>query len=135
MNKVILIGRLTKDVELKYTPSGSAVANVTVAVDRYSKEGDKSADFINVVVWNKSAENLAQYKGKGDQIAVEGSLQTRSYEAQDGSKRYITEVLASRIEFIGNKSDGSKKATPQSKQAPGSRYGEPISFSDEDLPF
>lgn len=132
MNKVILIGRLTKDVELKYTPSGSAVANVTVAVDRYSKEGDKSADFINVVVWNKSAENLAQYKGKGDQIAVEGSLQTRSYEAQDGSKRYITEVLASRIEFIGGKGDGSKKATPQ---APGSQYGEPVSFSDEDLPF
>lgn len=132
MNKVILIGRLTKDVELKYTPSGSAVANVTVAVDRYSKEGDKSADFISVVVWNKSAENLAQYKGKGDQIAVEGSLQTRSYEAQDGSKRYITEVLASRIEFIGNKSDGSKKAT---QQAPGGQYGEPVSFSDEDLPF
>lgn len=132
MNKVILIGRLTKDVELKYTPSGSAVANVTVAVDRYSKEGDKSADFISVVVWNKSAENLAQYKGKGDQIAVEGSLQTRSYEAQDGSKRYITEVLASRIEFIGNKSDGGKKAT---QQAQGSQYGEPVSFSDEDLPF
>lgn len=132
MNKVILIGRLTKDVELKYTPSGSAVANVTVAVDRYSKDGDKSADFINVVVWNKSAENLAQYKGKGDQIAVEGSLQTRSYEAQDGSKRYITEVLASRIEFIGNKSDGGKKAT---QQATGSQYGEPVSFSDEDLPF
>nr|DAO39779.1 MAG TPA: Single strand binding protein [Caudoviricetes sp.] len=132
MNKVILIGRLTKDVELKYTQSGSAVANVTVAVDRYSKEGDKSADFINVVVWNKSAENLAQYKGKGDQIAVEGSLQTRSYEAQDGSKRYVTEVLASRIEFIGNKSDGGKKAT---QQAPGSQYGEPVSFSDEDLPF
>lgn len=132
MNKVILIGRLTKDVELKYTPSGSAVANVTVAVDRYSKEGDKSADFISVVVWNKSAENLAQYKGKGDQIAVEGSLQTRSYEAKDGSKRYVTEVLASRIEFIGNKSDGSKKAT---QQAPGSQYGEPVSFSDEDLPF
>lgn len=132
MNKVILIGRLTKDVELKYTPSGSAVANVTVAVDRYSKEGDKSADFINVVVWNKSAENLAQYKGKGDQIAVEGSLQTRSYEAQDGSKRYVTEVLASRIEFIGSKGDGGKKAT---QQAPGSQYGEPVSFSDEDLPF
>lgn len=132
MNKVILIGRLTKDVELKYTPSGSAVANVTVAVDRYSKDGDKSADFINVVVWNKSAENLAQYKGKGDQIAVEGSLQTRSYEAQDGSKRYVTEVLASRIEFIGNKSDGGKKAT---QQTPGSQYGEPVSFSDEDLPF
>ena len=132
MNRVVLIGRLTKDVELKYTQSGSAVANVTVAVDRYSKEGDKSADFINVVVWNKSAENLAQYKGKGDQIAVEGSLQTRSYEAQDGSKRYVTEVLASRIEFIGNKSDGGKKAT---QQAPGSQYGEPVSFSDEDLPF
>lgn len=136
MNKVILIGRLTKDVELKYTPSGSAVANVTVAVDRYSKDGDKSADFINVVVWNKSAENLAQYKCKGDQIAVEGSLQTRSYEAQDGSKRYITEVLASRIEFIGNKSDGSKKATPQSEQPQqGIQYGQPVSFSDEDLPF
>lgn len=132
MNKVILIGRLTKDVELKYTPQGSPVVNFTLAVDRYSKNGDKGADFLSVVVWGKSAENLAQYKGKGDQIAVEGSLQTRSYEAQDGSKRYVTEVLASRIEFIGNKSDGSKKAT---QQAPGSQYGEPVSFSDEDLPF
>lgn len=132
MNKVILIGRLTKDVELKYTPQGSPVVNFTLAVDRYSKNGDKGADFLSVVVWGKSAENLAQYKGKGDQIAVEGSLQTRSYEAQDGSKRYITEVLASRIEFIGNKSDGGKKAT---QQAPGSQYGEPVSFSDEDLPF
>lgn len=135
MNKVILIGRLTKDVELKYTPQGSPVVNFTLAVDRYSKNGDKGADFLSVVVWGKSAENLAQYKGKGDQIAVEGSLQTRSYEAQDGSKRYITEVLASRIEFIGSKGDGGKKATPQSEQAPGSQYGQPVSFSDEDLPF
>lgn len=133
MNKVILIGRLTKDVELKYTPQGSPVVNFTLAVDRYSKNGDKGADFLSVVVWGKSAENLAQYKGKGDQIAVEGSLQTRSYEAQDGSKRYVTEVLASRIEFIGN---GGKKATPQSEQPQqGIQYGQPVSFSDEDLPF
>lgn len=136
MNNVVLIGRLTKDVELKYTPQGSPVANVTVAVDRYSKNGDKTADFISVVVWGKSAENLAQYKGKGDQIAVEGSLRTRSYEAQDGSKRYITEVLAHRIEYLSSRS-GNGENTQASKPAQqrGSQYGTPVSFEDEDLPF
>lgn len=130
MNKVVLIGRLVADPELKYTPSGKAVCNVTVAIDRQSKDG--GTDFIDVVVWNKNAENLAQYMSKGRQLAVDGSIQKRSYEDKEGKKRWVTEVLASRIEFIGNKSDGGKKAT---QQAPGSQYGEPVSFSDEDLPF
>lgn len=135
MNNVVLIGRLTKDVELKYTPQGSPVANVTVAVDRYSKNGDKTADFISVVVWGKSAENLAQYKGKGDQIAVEGSLRTRTYEAQDGSKRYVTEVLAHRIEYLSSRSGGGGSTASKPTQQHSSQYGTPVSFEDEDLPF
>ena len=130
MNRVVLIGRLVADPELKYTPSGKAVCNVTVAIDRQSKDG--GTDFIDVVVWNKNAENLAQYMSKGRQLAVDGSIQKRSYEDKEGKKRWVTEVLASRIEFIGSKGDGGKKAT---QQAPGSQYGEPVSFSDEDLPF
>ena len=133
MNKVVLIGRLVADPELKYTPNGKAVCNVTVAVDRQTKDG--GTDFIDVVVWNKNAENLAQYMSKGRQLAVDGSIQKRSYEDKEGDKRWVTEVLANRIEFIGSKGDGGKKATSQSEQAQGSQYGQPVSFSDEDLPF
>ena len=136
MNKVILIGRLVADPELKYTPSGKAVCNVTVAVDRQSKAS--GTDFIDVVVWNKSAENLAQYMSKGRQLAVDGSLQKRSYEDKEGNKRWVTEVLANRIEFVGSKGNGSSQQQQPVAQAPeqqGSQYGEPISFSDEDLPF
>lgn len=136
MNKVILIGRLVADPELKYTPSGKAVCNVTVAVDRQSKDG--STDFIDVVVWNKSAENLAQYMSKGRQLAVDGSLQKRSYEDKEGNKRWVTEVLANRIEFIGSKGNGSSQQQQSAAQATeqhGIQYGQPVSFSDEDLPF
>ena len=92
MNKVVLIGRLTKDPELRYTPgNGVAVSSLTLAVDNYnSKTGEKGADFIPVVVWGKSAENVAQYCVKGSQIAVSGRIANRSYEAKDGTKRYIT---------------------------------------------
>ena len=116
MNKVILIGRLVADPELKYTPSGKAVCNVTVAVDRQSKDG--GTDFIDVVVWNKSAENLAQYMSKGRQLAVDGSIQKRSYEDKEGNKRWVTEVLANRIEFIGSKGDNSsQQQQPEAPQA------------------
>ena len=136
MNKVILIGRLVADPELKYTPSGKAVCNVTVAVDRQSKDG--GTDFIDVVAWNKSAENLAQYMSKGRQLAVDGSLQKRSYEDKEGNKRWVTEVLANRIEFIGSKGNGSSQQQQPAAQATeqqGIQYGQPVSFSDEDLPF
>jgi single-strand DNA-binding protein len=103
MNKVTLIGRLTKDPELKYTPgAGTAVTTVTLAVDRrYSKDEKKEADFIPVVIWGKSAESTAQYMKKGFLMGVSGRIQTRSYEATDGSgKRYVTEVVAEEIKFL-----------------------------------
>lgn len=105
MNKVELIGRLTKNPELRYIQgSGTATCTVTIAIDRYnSKTKSKEADFIPVVIWNKQAENIATYMEKGCMIAVIGRIQTRSYEAKDGTKRYVTEVVADPyggIEFL-----------------------------------
>ena len=111
MNKVVLIGRLTKDPELKFTPgTGTAVATFTLAVDRrFKKEGQQSADFIPVVVWGKTAENTANYMSKGKLMSVAGRIETRSYEAKDGGRRYVTEVVADEVSFLewgGNKSSG-----------------------------
>lgn len=108
MNKVVLIGRLTKDPELRYTPgTGTAVSTVTLAVDRYnSKTQQREADFIPVVVYGKQAESLANYLRKGSPAAISGRIQTRSYDAKDGTKRYITEVVADvpfGVQFIGGK--------------------------------
>ena len=108
MNKVVLIGILTKDPELRYTPgTGTAVSTVTLAVDRYnSKTQQREADFIPVVVYGKQAENLANYLRKGSPAAISGRIQTRSYDAKDGTKRYITEVVADvplGVQFIGGK--------------------------------
>lgn len=102
MNKVTLIGRLTKDPELKFTPgSGTAVANFTLAVDRkFTKDGQKEADFIPVVVWGKQAESTATYVSKGKLIGVAGRIQVRSYDAKDGTKRYVTEVIAEEVQFL-----------------------------------
>lgn len=99
MNTVILIGRLTRDPELRYTNSGHAVANFTLAVDRpFSKE--KETDFIPIIVWQKQAENCAEYLLKGSQVAVEGRLQVRGYEDKQGNKRSATEVVASSVQFL-----------------------------------
>ena len=111
MNKVVLIGRLTKDPELKFTPgTGTAVATFTLAVDRrFKKEGQQSADFIPVVVWGKTAENTANYMSKGKLMSVAGRIETRSYEAKDGGRRYVTEVVADEVSFLewgGNKASG-----------------------------
>ena len=115
MNTVILIGRLTKDPELRYTGTGKAVATFTVAVNRgFGK--DNEADFIPVVVWEKSAENCANYLGKGSQVGIQGRMQIRSYEAQDGSKRYATEVAANQVEFIGSKPAGSQQPQQANQQ-------------------
>lgn len=108
MNKVVLIGRLTKDPELKFTPgSGAAVTTLTLAVDRYNtKTNKKEADFIPVVIWGKQAESTANYLVKGSQAAISGRIQTRTYETKDGSKRYITEVVADMsggVQFLGGK--------------------------------
>lgn len=129
MNKVTLIGRLTKDPELKYTPgAGTAVTTVTLAVDRrYSKNEKKEADFIPVVIWGKSAESTAQYMKKGLLMGVAGRIQTRSYEATDGGKRYVTEVVAEEIKFL---QWGDKKPSEEY-----SSYDDMTPVYDGDIPF
>lgn len=161
MNRVQLIGRLTRDPELRTTTSGLSVSSFSIAVDRrISREdreaGKQSADFINVVIFGKPAENLARYMSKGRQIAVEGRIQSRSYDAQDGSKRYVTEVIADNVEFLGSTSDSNNAPvnayvdntstvymdapSPEtgvdiSTEDPFKNFGTEVSLSDDDLPF
>ena len=117
MNKCTFIGNLAKAPELTTTPSGVSVSRFTIAVSRRfaNADGERETDFINCVAWRGIAENLAQYCGKGDKIAVVGALQNRSYEAQDGTKRHITEIIADEVEFISKKNNGENtgNSTPK----------------------
>ncbi|ACD24576.1 single-stranded DNA-binding protein [Clostridium botulinum] len=128
MNKVVLIGRLTKDPELRFTPgAGTAVTTLTLAVDKYnSKSGQKEADFVPVVVWGKQAESTANYMSKGSQMAISGRIQTRNYEAKDGTKRYVTEVVATEVQFL-SKSNASGNV--------GTNYGNNTEYSSSNNPF
>ena len=109
MNRVILIGNLTKDPELTTTNSGISVCRFTLAVSRrfVGASGERETDFLNIVAWRSQAENCSKYLKKGSKCAVVGAIQTRSYDAQDGSKRYITEITADEVEFISTRNDGS----------------------------
>ena len=139
MNKWIGIGRLTKDSELKYTPgAGTAVSTFTLAVDNYNtKEKKNDADFIPIVLWGKSAENLAQYLVKGTQVAVAGRIRTRSYDAKDGTKRYVTEVVADMFNGVklldGKKVDNSNSNNDVFDG--GSFYEDITPVDDGDMPF
>ncbi|KXZ40037.1 single-strand DNA-binding protein [Alkalithermobacter thermoalcaliphilus JW-YL-7 = DSM 7308] len=105
MNNVALVGRLTKDPDLKYIPGGTAVATFSIAVNREftSKEGKREVDFINIEVWNKQAENCANYLSKGSLVSVQGALRVDRYETSTGEKRTIAKVKATRVEFLGSK--------------------------------
>lgn len=105
LNRVVLVGRLTRDPDLRYTPSGVAVANFNIAVNRpfTNQQGEREADFINGVVWRRQAENLANYMKKGNLIGVDGRVQTRNYEGQDGKTVYVTEIVAESIQFLESK--------------------------------
>lgn len=107
LNRIVLIGRLTRDVELRFTQEGKAVANFTLAVDRPFKNqrGEKEADFIRTVVWGKQAENCANHIGKGRLVATDGRLQIRSYDGNDGQRKYITEVVAENVRFLDRPKD------------------------------
>lgn len=130
MNKIILIGRLTKDPDLRYTQNGKAVCSFTLAVDRpYTNQEEKEADFINIVAWNKSGENAAKYLAKGRQAAVEGRLQIRTYDGDDGKKRWVTEVVADRVEFLGGGSGSTKKADDLED------FGYEVQFDESEVPF
>jgi single-strand DNA-binding protein len=140
MNQVILIGRLTKDPELRETSNGKPVASFTLAVDKFGE----GADFINCVVWNKQAENLAKYQKKGGQIGVSGRIQTRDYDDEKGNKRYITEVVADSIEYLGTKKESSQELQTEEKKEtnPFENFGNSIKsegngieINDSDLPF
>ena len=119
MNKVILIGRLTRDPELRYTGSNTPVATFSLAVNRpfTNQSGEREADFINCVVWRKLAETVKNYLSQGSQVAVEGRIQTRNYDDQNGQKRYVTEVIVENIEFVGSRRDNAQGQASQSAPA------------------
>ena len=150
MNKVVLIGRLTKDPELRYTSSNIPAASFSLAVNRpfQSQNGTREADFINIVMWRKQAETAKKYLTKGSLIAVEGRIQTRNYDGQDGKKVYVTEVVADNFEFleskgqranIGMNSDmdfGPAPApTTNVSDEPYIDFGDTIELSDDDIAF
>ena len=166
MNKVFLIGRLTRDPEMRTTPSGVATTSFSIAVQRNyaNAQGDREADFINCVAWRKQAENIAKYCTKGSQVAVDGRIQTRNYDAQDGTKRYVTEVIADNVTFLGSRSGSGESSsyaannynnvsnvndsmssnnfggsndivTTDLSEDPYANMGSEVALSDDDLPF
>lgn len=158
MNRVVLVGRLTADPQLKYTPNGVPVATFTLAVNRSftNQQGEREADFINVVVWRKPAENTANFLKKGSLAGVDGRVQTRNYEGQDGKRVYVTEILAESVQFLepksqntggnsqgntnntntsGNKQNSSQGNYTRVDDDPFANDGKTIDISDDDLPF
>lgn len=166
INSAVLVGRLTKDIEIRQTTSGSKTTSFTLAVNRTSKkEGQPDADFISCVAWNKTAELMAQYLHKGSLIGVEGRIQTRSYENQQGQKVYVTEVLVNMIQFLGSRNANfeqnslnqgniqqtyqSQNSAPKNQQERHHSYSQPkfsyvsgnidygaeIDIQSDDLPF
>ena len=145
INNVTLVGRLTKDVELKYTPANQAVAQFTLAVNRTFKNanGERETDFINCVIWRQAAENFANFAKKGALIGIIGRIQTRNYENQQGQRVYITEVSAENFQMLEsrNQQQGQQQAQPQqakqqqAKQPDPFSGGTPMDLNDDSLPF
>ena len=141
MNKVILMGRLTKDVEIRQTPNNLSVARFTIAVNRrFVKDGGQQADFINCIAWRKTGEFISRYFQKGSMIAVVGSIQTRSWDGNDGKKQYATEVVVDEAYFTGSKAEsgtgGNTDLSDSGLDDLNSQYGEDFAtISEEDLPF
>lgn len=155
INNVVLVGRLTKDPDLRYTSNGTATATFTLAVNRNftSSTGEREADFINCVIWRKSAENLANFAKKGSLIGVTGRIQTRNYENQQGQRVYVTEVVAENFQLLEKRqnnqqsgvSNGETNNYPQSNQnSSQANFGtfndngfgdSSIDINDDDLPF
>ncbi|GAB3797839.1 single-stranded DNA-binding protein [Virgibacillus kimchii] len=161
LNRVVLVGRLTRDPDLRYTANGVAVANFTVACDRpfTNQQGERETDFVNCVSWRRQAENLANYMKKGSLIGVDGRVQTRRYENQEGKMVYVTEILAENIQFLESRgtsqnrggepsgfqpnrnqnqfqpNQNQNQSQNQNQEDPFSSSGDPIDISDDDLPF
>jgi len=160
MNRVDLVGRLTRDPELRHTTSGRAVCQITLAINRTftNQSGEREADFITVVVWDKAAENVSKYVTKGRLVSVEGRLQTRNYDDKDGKKVYVTEVIASSVQFLSTGSNNTQTSvvneanpfdfgpapmpepprptqTVSVEKDPFESFGETVAITDNDLPF
>ena len=156
MNKVLLVGRLTRDPELRTTPSGMAVTRFTIAVSQNftNKNGERGADFINCSAWGRQADNIAKYCSKGTLVSAEGRIRTSSYDAQDGTKRYTTEVVCDTVNFLSSKNSGATSTsssddfmnemsnmssmpmeTADLSEDPFKSFGEEITLSSDDLPF
>jgi single-strand DNA-binding protein len=137
INQVVLVGRLTKEVNLKYTPSNQAVATFSLAVNRNfkSQNGEREADFINCVIWRQQAENLANWAKKGALIGITGRIQTRSYENQQGQRVYVTEVVSDNFQLLESRKDREAGHSQGYSQPDFSRQAEPFSIDDDSLPF
>lgn len=139
INNVVLVGRMTKEAELRYTPSNIAVATFTLAVNRDFKgeNGEREADFINVVLWRQAAENLANWTKKGSLVGVTGRIQTRNYDNQQGQRVYVTEVVADRFQLLESKGDNQGQAQQNAAPKNNNPFGttNPLDISDDDLPF
>lgn len=152
MNKVVILGRLTRDPEVRYTPSQKVVCSFTLAVDRpfLNQQGQREADFIPVVVWGKAAELCGNSLAKGHRLLVEGRLQIRNFDAKDGTKHWVTEIIANNVEFIERKSESANRNQQYGQPYPGTDagaepaasmpkpsmegLGTPVPF-DEEVPF
>ena len=153
MNKAFLIGRLTRDPELRYSSSNAAIVNFSIAIDRQytNNQGQRETDFINIVAFQKQAENIKKYLTKGSLVAVDGRIQTRNYEDKDGKRVYVTEVVADRVQFLNSKSDSVAANTTDNvspadfqNEAPKETnvsddvfadFGNSIEISDDDIAF
>lgn len=142
LNNVSLVGRLTKDVDLRYTPSNVAVATFTLAVNRTFKNenGEREADFINCVMWRQQAENLANWAKKGALIGITGRIQTRSYDNQQGQRVYVTEVVAETFQLLESKGQGNQQGQQRQAQQQTPDFSRnastnPLDISDDMLPF
>ncbi len=155
MNKALLVGRLTKDPELRTTPGGVAVTRFTIAISEpyTNKNGERETNFINCVAWGRQADNVSKYCKKGALVSAEGRIQTRSYDNNEGKKTYVTEVIATNVEFLGSASDNTSKQSVEDENPfdvesqsetqeslsvdndPFAAFGEKTEISDSELPF
>jgi|SRR5690625_1025565 len=136
INKFVGVGRLTRDPELRYSKSGVAVCNFTLACNRHFKSNDgEGADFINCVTFRKTAENLAQYMKKGNQVGVDGRIQTRTYDDKDGKTVFVTEIIAEYVQFLETKGSSGNQQSNQQQDNDFKGDTEPLDITDDDLPF
>jgi len=137
INNVVLVGHLTRDPELRYTPSNVAVATFSLAVNRNFKNqaGDREADFISCIMWRQQAENFANWLKKGALVGITGRIQSRSYDNQQGQRVYVTEVVAESFQILEKKDNAANNASMENQIPPSFERTNPMDISDDDLPF